>query len=296
MSASNENTSEAFDTSLNSIKKGGKKDAQKDLEARVPSTPKKAPLWRRLANQINQTDEIVVPVEVTQKYLKVKDAYVDRNSHAVAFTVAGDAVTAKDAQPGTVSAMVEIAKANQWESITVSGTDEFKAAVWMAARTQGLEVYGYKPSPVEEARLAEVIELQAGKPKDITQDAGAMARGPERQANVTSVKEMGQASRAPAAKEAPIDVASKPSPTVSAAQTKVDVSAVNGLTIRALQAGMKAKGWPADKIKEFGQMAKQKFAGKDTPLPKVKTAQARSQPAHQRSAPAQQKAPAARSR
>jgi len=49
--------------------------------------------------------------------------------------------------------MIELAKAKHWSKIKISGTDEFKKEVWLAASMQGLEVEGYTPSAQDVALL-----------------------------------------------------------------------------------------------------------------------------------------------
>jgi Large polyvalent protein-associated domain 7 len=267
----------------NAISQGKTKEIEVERAANALSTDepvraiakKKPGLFQQLAERLMPSDELIIPVEVAQRYIKVKDDYVDRNTQAVAFTVSKGEVVAKDTHPNTVKALVEIAKSNEWQSITVSGTDEFKAAVWMAARTQGLEVYGYKPTPVEEARLAEVIELKADKPRDVTQQVrpdgpvGAVAQGPAKQI-------------APEPPMPKLDAATK-----DLAAKDLKPVAVNALSIKTLQAAMKAKGWPPKTIEEFGRLAKDKAASLVSKPIKVRDVSK----APQRPAPVQQKAP-----
>jgi len=74
-------------------------------------------------------------------------------------------------------AMVAMSEGRGWDSIKVSGHSAFRQAVWMEARTRGLEVRGYKATEADQTALAERLERQArntvekATPREATQES-----------------------------------------------------------------------------------------------------------------------------
>jgi hypothetical protein len=61
-----------------------------------------------------------------------------------------------------VRSLILIAKAREWNEITVRGTDRFRREAWLAARLAGLEVRGYQPTEVEQAHLVRSLSRRNG--------------------------------------------------------------------------------------------------------------------------------------
>lgn len=95
-----------------------------------------------------------IPDSVLRRYA-IKDHlyYAKDRSKGLAFEDKGKSISAKTSDADDVRAMVELAKAKNWSKIKISGTDEFKKEVWLAASMQGLAVEGYAPSARELALL-----------------------------------------------------------------------------------------------------------------------------------------------
>lgn len=77
----------------------------------------------------------------------------DRQNPAI--EIAGDRITARNADPETVASLVKIAQHNGWDRIDVEGSPEFRKAVWAAASREGLHVSGYEPTVVEQEQMDE---------------------------------------------------------------------------------------------------------------------------------------------
>ena len=54
--------------------------------------------------------------------------------------------TARDDKQ-TIQDMLDVAKAKGWDSIKISGSQEFKQQMWLEAESRGIATKGYKPSP-----------------------------------------------------------------------------------------------------------------------------------------------------
>lgn len=68
--------------------------------------------------------------------------------------------TARDDKQ-TIQDMLDIAKAKGWDSIKISGSQEFKQQMWLEAESRGIATKGYKPSPEDLAHLERRREERA---------------------------------------------------------------------------------------------------------------------------------------
>ena len=107
-----------------------------------------------------------VPDSVLRKFVQVEDKYYFPDE-TPAFVDGGEKLRASVEHKEVVAAIVAIAAARDWDKITVKGTEVFRRAVWMEASLRGIEVKGYKPSEIEQARLAKML----GKDRDASERA-----------------------------------------------------------------------------------------------------------------------------
>ena len=113
--------------------------------------------------------QIKLPQTVTELYLVNRDKtelYNERTGETqIYINSEKNQLKTKHSDFDTVSAMVQIAEKNNWNSITVKGTKEFRKLAWEMASIQGIEVKGYKPSNQEiavmEARKAQLDAMKA---------------------------------------------------------------------------------------------------------------------------------------
>ena len=68
--------------------------------------------------------------------------------------------TARDDKQ-TIQDMLDVAKAKGWDSIKISGSQEFKQQMWLEAESRGIATKGYKPSPEDLAILERRREERA---------------------------------------------------------------------------------------------------------------------------------------
>lgn len=71
----------------------------------------------------------------------------------IALVDEGDKIRFADKQIDTFQAASELADAKNWQGIQVTGTEEFRADAWFAARLAGLDVQGYEPTNKDLDRL-----------------------------------------------------------------------------------------------------------------------------------------------
>lgn len=100
-----------------------------------------------------------VPDAVRARFIQVGNKYYFPDG-ARAFTDRGSRLTTPSENTEVVRSLIAIAKARDWNEITVRGTERFRKEAWFAARLAGLEVRGYKPSELEEERVARTLGRQ----------------------------------------------------------------------------------------------------------------------------------------
>lgn len=132
--------------------------AMKDAEREAPP-----------ANEDHQT----VPDHVRQRFVQVGRKYYFPDG-ARAFTDRGRRLTTPSENTEVIRSLVTIAQARGWNEIVVRGTDSFRREAWFAARLMGLDVRGYRPSDVEQARLVRTLaNRRPSNPSDRSAEAQA---------------------------------------------------------------------------------------------------------------------------
>lgn len=96
----------------------------------------------------------------------------------IAFRDAGDALKTSSNDPRSAIAMITLAEAKGWKTISVSGHPDFRREAWLEASLRGMEVKGFKPQQQDLQDLATMRERQernviAGVPERVQADRGA---------------------------------------------------------------------------------------------------------------------------
>src|SRR5271168_3060359 len=89
-----------------------------------------------------------VPAHIAAKYL-VKGNTYHFDDQTVAFVDKGTSLTVQTHNKAIIQDLVAIAKARDWQAVTVLGTQAFRSETWKAAASEGLTVSGYTPSEIE---------------------------------------------------------------------------------------------------------------------------------------------------
>lgn len=111
-----------------------------------------------------------VPEAVRQRFVQVRNKYYFPDGTR-AFTDRGNRLTTPSENTEVVRSLIAIAKAREWNEIIVRGSERFRKEAWFAARLAGLEVKGYKPSELEEERVARTLGRQNAVDAGETPDA-----------------------------------------------------------------------------------------------------------------------------
>lgn len=94
-----------------------------------------------------------VPDAVKRRYLTEEPQFTpevryftDAAGKEAAFRDTGDKLLARQTNAEVIKDLVSIAEHRGWTSIEIRGEEAFRREVWMQARTEGLQVRGYKPT------------------------------------------------------------------------------------------------------------------------------------------------------
>jgi putative DNA primase/helicase len=136
-----ENSQERRERDAAAEKRAGKPSAASPSESR-PESPRE--------------DLDTVPEHIRRRFVQVGRKYFFPDG-ARAFTDRGRRLTTPSENTEVIRSLVTIAQARGWNEIVVRGTDQFRREAWFAARLMGLEVRGYRPTEVEQARLVRTM-------------------------------------------------------------------------------------------------------------------------------------------
>ncbi len=140
-----DSSSNAKDPAPNSIRRSKGLHRQSDVPSLDPEHPSSTS--SNAAANAN-----AVPEAVAKRFVQVRGTFYFPDG-ARAFTDRGNRLTTPSENTEVVRSLILIAKAREWNEITVRGTERFRREAWLAARLAGLEVRGYQPSEVEQAHL-----------------------------------------------------------------------------------------------------------------------------------------------
>ena len=83
---------------------------------------------------------------LNQRYIRMEGKYLDLNNRTtVMFEDQGGKIKTAAADPQIIRDMLDTAQAKNWGSIKISGSREFKQAMWLEAELRGIPSTGYKP-------------------------------------------------------------------------------------------------------------------------------------------------------
>ncbi len=143
------------------------------------------------ALRLRRTRLAVVPPSVEEKFIKVDERYYYKDK-TLAFTDKGTRLKAATHNLEVIRSMVAIAQAREWQSVSVTGTREFRQQTWREASLRGLQVRGYEASELERQELAKAMERQHGA-NEITKER---ERQPEGQSVGQTAQDMAAGVRA----------------------------------------------------------------------------------------------------
>lgn len=103
-----------------------------------------------------------IPETVSSRYLRIEDKFYFPDK-TVAFEDRGNKLKLGTENQEVIKDALAIAEARGWESISVSGSQNFKHQVWREASIRGIDVSGYTPSALEVAELNHAQSLREAR-------------------------------------------------------------------------------------------------------------------------------------
>ncbi len=88
-------------------------------------------------------------------------SYFWRTNGKKAFHDHGESITFEDSNQVAVRAAMSLAKSKGWDTVMVSGTDEFRRSAWLEATLNGLNVVGYEPTQKDKKELQTARNIYA---------------------------------------------------------------------------------------------------------------------------------------
>jgi hypothetical protein len=83
------------------------------------------------------------------------------DANRVAFTETTFRLSTDTNQPSVARSMVDVAEARNWQSVRVSGNEDFKRLVWLEASLRGVRALGYEPQLADQELLKRERESRA---------------------------------------------------------------------------------------------------------------------------------------
>ncbi|MDP2263740.1 MAG: LPD7 domain-containing protein [Hydrogenophaga sp.] len=134
-------------------------DAQ--ASAKIDAQAERAALVARLEAAL--IDRYLIkraPVTVGDLTIGLTEYRFRGDTSRVAFTESTFRLATDTNSPSVARSMVDVAEARNWQSLRISGNEDFKRLVWLEAAARGVKTLGYEPNPADLERLKVERELR----------------------------------------------------------------------------------------------------------------------------------------
>ena len=101
--------------------------------------------------------DFIMPRRIEQAYTEVDGKFYAKESNRVMFEDKGEKLATSTTDKKAIEDMVALAKAKNWESLKLTGSQEFRREAWLQAESQGIRTQGYTP---KEKDLAELEKMR----------------------------------------------------------------------------------------------------------------------------------------
>lgn len=138
-----------------------KKQAEKDLALRKEREAMQAAQGlnsvdvQKKGKEIER-DDLILPRSLMNNYSEKDGKFFAKDSPRLMFEDKGEKLATSTTNKQAIADMVTYARAKQWESIKLTGSQEFRREAWLQAESQGMKTQGYTP---KEKDLADLKQL-----------------------------------------------------------------------------------------------------------------------------------------
>lgn len=129
-------------------------DPSLQTTARMDAQTEREALVARLEASLN--DRYIIkraPVTVGDVSIGLTEYRFRGDTSRVAFTESTFRLATDTNSPSITRSMVDVAEARNWQSLRISGSEDFKRLVWLEAAARGVKTLGYEPNPADLERL-----------------------------------------------------------------------------------------------------------------------------------------------
>ncbi len=173
-----------------------------------------------------------------RRYLRADDKYHFRDRNDVAFETRDNKILTLHETPAVVGAMIDLAEAQGWSTLKLTGTKDFRREAWLQANLRDLDVTGYRPTKLDLARLDEIrAERSLAPEREAPEAEPKTARAQRSERSIDPVIEDGRA---------------EPRPPLTAGQDQF---------VRAMEATMRHRGDAPDTIARAVAIANERLTG-----------------------------------
>lgn len=103
--------------------------------------------------------------QLGQRFRHDRGVYHFKDRDGIAFTDKGKKLTSTTNESRAAHGMALLAKSKGWDSINVSGSEDFKRNMWLEASLQDINVTGYKPKDNDVEKLNELRKTKSLTPE-----------------------------------------------------------------------------------------------------------------------------------
>lgn len=103
-----------------------------------------------------ERDDLILPRSLMNNYSEKDGKFFAKDSPRLMFEDKGEKLATSTTNKQAIADMVTYARAKQWESIKLTGSQEFRREAWLQAESQGIKTQGYTP---KEKDLADLNQL-----------------------------------------------------------------------------------------------------------------------------------------
>ena len=144
-------------------------ESEKKVQSgKQPEPETEAPKTANLSEKSQETRKVVldlqyrIPENIKTRYHTVGGKFYSVSDHkTVLFEDKGKQLKTALSDPQTVKDMLEVVKAKGWDSIKLSGSKDFRQAMFIEAAAQAIRTSGYNPTAADLQRVEELRERYA---------------------------------------------------------------------------------------------------------------------------------------
>ncbi len=141
---------------------------------RIDTQAEREALVARLEASLN--DRYIIkraPVSVGDVSIGLTEYRFRGDTSRVAFTESTFRLATDTNSPSIARSMVDVAEARNWQSLRISGSEDFKRLVWLEAAARGVKTLGYEPNAADLERLKVEREARQSNRIEPTRDASS---------------------------------------------------------------------------------------------------------------------------